>query len=133
MFDSKYLSLIKDYCDIHNIDIEDVKRRLKEFEIVQATWCYANSGTRFHTFATPGAARNNYEIMQDAAMVNRIIDGQVADGLLREAPISFRDVETIKALFVERLRTAYHMRVSYPNEVAGTDNDAEPDAANETN
>ncbi len=72
MFDSKYLSLINDYCDIHNIDIEDVKRRLKEFEIVQATWCYANSGTRFHTFATPGAARNNYEIMQDAAMVNRI-------------------------------------------------------------
>ena len=68
-----------------------------------------------------------------AAMVNRIIDGQVADGLLREAPISFRDVETIKALFVERLRTAYHMRVSYPNEGAGTDNDAEPDAANETN
>ena len=63
-----------------------------------------------------------------SAMVNRIIDSQVADGLLREAPISFRDVETIKALFVERLRTAFHMRVSYPNEASGADNEA-----NETN
>ncbi len=51
-----------------------------------------------------------------AAMVGKIIDGQVAEGLLREAPISFRDVETIKRLFVERLRTAYHARVSYPSD-----------------
>jgi len=50
-------------------------------------------------------------------MVGKIIDGQVAEGLLREAPISFRDVETIKQLFVERLRTAYHMRVAYPENV----------------
>ena len=52
-----------------------------------------------------------------AAMVGRIIDTQVTEGLLREAPISFRDVETIKRLFVERLRTAYHARVSYPSVV----------------
>jgi len=26
-------------------------------------------------------------------------------------------VETIKRLFVERLRTAYHMRVSYPSDI----------------
>lgn len=51
-----------------------------------------------------------------AAMVSKIIDGQVADGLLRETPISFRDVETVKQLFVERLRTAYHARVAYPSE-----------------
>ena len=51
------------------------------------------------------------------AMVNKIIDGQVTEGLLREAPISFRDVETVKSLFIERLRTAYHARVSYPSEV----------------
>ena len=52
-----------------------------------------------------------------AAMVGKIIDGQVADGLLRETPISFRDVETVKKLFVERLRTAYHVRVSYPSAI----------------
>ena len=52
-----------------------------------------------------------------AAMVGKIIDSQVADGLLREAPISFRDVETIKQLIIERLRTAYRARVSYPSDV----------------
>ena len=52
-----------------------------------------------------------------AAMVSRIIDTQISDGLLREAPISFRDIETIKQLFVDRLRTAYHARVSYPSNV----------------
>jgi hypothetical protein len=49
-------------------------------------------------------------------MVSKIIDNQVTEGLLRETPISFRDVETIKQLFVERLRTAYHVRVSYPGD-----------------
>ena len=63
-----------------------------------------------------------------AAMVDRIIDSQVADGLLREAPISFRDVETVKQLFVERLRTAYHARVSYPGDdkVTAVESDATP-------
>ena len=66
-----------------------------------------------------------------AAMVGKIIDGQVADGLLRETPISFRDVEMIKQLFVERLRTAYHVRVSYPSDIKpaapeGQDNDTPP-------
>ena len=60
---------------------------------------------------------NDHSEESIAAMVGKIIDGQVADGLLREAPISFRDVETIKQLFIERLRTAYHARVAYPSEV----------------
>ncbi len=55
-----------------------------------------------------------------AAMVNKIVDGQVAEGLLRETPISFRDVETVKKLFIERLRTAYHARVAYPSEIRKT-------------
>ena len=50
-----------------------------------------------------------------ATMVGKIIDGQVAEGLLRETPISFRDVERVKQLFIERLRTIYHVRVSYPD------------------
>ena len=62
-----------------------------------------------------------------ATMVGKIIDGQVADGLLREAPISFRDVETIKQLFIERLRTVYHMRVSYPDDVKPVDTDQAQD------
>ena len=56
-----------------------------------------------------------------STMVNKIIDSQVADGLLREAPISFREVEAIKQLFIDRLRTAYHARVSYPSDVTKSD------------
>jgi len=59
-----------------------------------------------------------------AAMVGKIIDSQVADGLLREAPISFRDVETIKQLIIERLRTAYRARVSYPSDVKRNSSEA---------
>ena len=60
---------------------------------------------------------NNPSEEEIAKMVSNIIDRQVTEGLLRETPISFRDVETIKQLFVERLRTAYHVRVSYPGDV----------------
>jgi len=52
-----------------------------------------------------------------AAMVEKIINGQVASGLLKDAPISFKDVETIKRLFIDKLRTVYHVRVSYPDDV----------------
>lgn len=47
-------------------------------------------------------------------LVDKIIDTQIADGLLKEAPISFRDVETIKKAFKSRLSTIYHSRVQYP-------------------
>ena len=58
-------------------------------------------------------------------MVNRIIDGQIADGLLREAPISFRDVETIKRIFTERLRSFYYTRISYPDDIRPKPNEEE--------
>lgn len=48
------------------------------------------------------------------ALVNRIIDSQIADGLHNESPLSFRDVSEIKDLFAQRLRTMYHSRISYP-------------------
>jgi uncharacterized domain HDIG len=47
-------------------------------------------------------------------LVNRIIDGQVADGLLRSAPLTFRDVEDVKEVFIEKLKIMYHTRISYP-------------------
>lgn len=48
-------------------------------------------------------------------LVNKLIDGQIAAGLHNESPISFRDVSLIKQAFIERLRTMYHARVSYPD------------------
>lgn len=47
-------------------------------------------------------------------LVNGIIDSQMAEGLLRNTPLSFRDVETIKEVFVEKLVTINHSRIAYP-------------------
>lgn len=49
-------------------------------------------------------------------LVNRLIDGQVADGLHNESPLSFRDIKEIKETFISRLRSMYHARVQYPSE-----------------
>lgn len=47
-------------------------------------------------------------------LVDKIVDTQVADGLLKEAPISFKEVEMVKKTFKKRLSTIYHSRVAYP-------------------
>ncbi len=47
-------------------------------------------------------------------LVNRIVDGQVADGFFRECPITFRDIQYAKTVIIEKLKTMYHTRVSYP-------------------
>ena len=49
------------------------------------------------------------------ALVDKIIDGQIADGLMRNAPLTFKDVETVKNVFVEKLKIMYHTRISYPD------------------
>ena len=47
-------------------------------------------------------------------LVNRLIDGQVAEGYFKECPITFRDIEYAKTVLIEKLKTIYHTRVSYP-------------------
>jgi putative nucleotidyltransferase with HDIG domain len=47
-------------------------------------------------------------------LINRIIDMQIADGLLNEAPLTFKDITDIKNVFVERLLSVYHLRIVYP-------------------
>lgn len=48
-------------------------------------------------------------------LVNKIIDGQITDGLLRNTPLTFRDVESVKQVFIEKLKIMYHTRISYPD------------------
>ncbi|MGM9803004.1 MAG: HD family phosphohydrolase [Muribaculaceae bacterium] len=69
--------------------------------------------------ATEAASKSLTDRSQEAItqLVNKIIDGQIASGLLAEAPISFRDVAIIKEIFIKRLCTFYHMRVKYPDMV----------------
>ena len=45
-------------------------------------------------------------------LVDRIIDGQVAEGRFRESPVSFADIDKIKDTFKRRLSTIYHTRVA---------------------
>lgn len=47
-------------------------------------------------------------------LVNKIVDGQIADGMFDESPLSFRDIPAIKEAFIKRLKTIYHSRIVYP-------------------
>ncbi len=48
-------------------------------------------------------------------LVNKIIDGQIADGLHNQSTLTFRDIPRIKEAFIKRLSTIYHSRVAYPS------------------
>ena len=48
-------------------------------------------------------------------LVNTIIDRQFSDGMLKEAPLTFKEVEEIKTVFIEMLKKIYHTRISYPD------------------
>ena len=46
--------------------------RLDRLEIETPSWGYGNSGTRFHVYPWPGAARTVEERIADAALVHRL-------------------------------------------------------------
>jgi L-rhamnose isomerase / sugar isomerase len=50
----------------------EVLERLKRLEIETPSWGYGNSGTRFHVYPWPGAARDVRERIADAALVHRL-------------------------------------------------------------
>ena len=47
-------------------------------------------------------------------LVDKIIDAQLNEGYFKSAPITFRDVQTVKNVFVDKLMTIYHTRIAYP-------------------
>lgn len=47
-------------------------------------------------------------------LVDKIIDTQVAEGYFKTCPITFKDIDTVKGVFKEKLKITYHTRVSYP-------------------
>jgi L-rhamnose isomerase / sugar isomerase len=51
---------------------QDVLDRLRRLEIETPSWGYGNSGTRFHVYPWPGAARTVQERIADAALVHRL-------------------------------------------------------------
>ena len=46
--------------------------------------------------------------------VNQMIDSQIADGQFAETPLSFKDVEDMRKVFISRLVAMNHHRISYP-------------------
>jgi len=66
--------------------------------------------------AVEAASRSLPEYTEESigTLIEKIIDGQVAEGYFKECPITFKDIAMVKALFKEKLKTVYHTRITYP-------------------
>ena len=64
--------------------------------------------------ATRSLPEKNAETIKK--MIDQIIDSKVANHELDNAPITFRDIKDIKAIFLEKLKNIYHLRIQYPSE-----------------
>ncbi|MDW8103280.1 MAG: L-rhamnose isomerase [Anaerolineae bacterium] len=63
------------FCELQEkrgVNIEQIKAVLKAQCIETPSWGYGDSGTRFKVFHWPGAARNIYEKLADAAFVHKL-------------------------------------------------------------
>lgn len=58
---------------------------------------------------------NEYTEESISTLTNKLIDNQVADGFFRECPITFRDIALAKSVLIERQKSIYHTRISYPH------------------
>jgi L-rhamnose isomerase/sugar isomerase len=65
-------TLLADQLAEQGIAIDAIKAILKQQQIETPSWGYANSGTRFKTFAWPGAATTTHEKLDDAAQVQKM-------------------------------------------------------------
>ena len=66
--------------------------------------------------AVEAASRSLPEYTEESisTLIDKIVDGQVAEGYFKECPITFKDIAMVKALFKEKLKTVYHTRITYP-------------------
>jgi putative nucleotidyltransferase with HDIG domain len=55
-----------------------------------------------------------YTVESIDEMVEDMIDSQIADGQFKDAPISFLDVEKVKSILKEKVKSIYHTRIIYP-------------------
>jgi L-rhamnose isomerase / sugar isomerase len=69
----KHVSLaIEQHLQERGIEIATITSAIQQFRIETPSWGYGNSGTRFKVFPWPGAARNLYEKLEDAAIVQKV-------------------------------------------------------------
>lgn len=62
------------------------------------------------------ASRSLSEFTEESIsnLVNKLIDSQMDERLFHKAPITFQEVDRIKNLFIDKLKTIYHSRITYP-------------------
>jgi putative nucleotidyltransferase with HDIG domain len=63
------------------------------------------------------ASRSLTDYSEDSLrnLIEKIINGQIADGLLQDAPLTFKNIKDIKQIFLEKLLSVYHLRIIYPD------------------
>ncbi len=120
---------IKDFISTHHgksktkYFYNSYKNEFPDFKINEDSFTYPGpnpftkeTGILMMADAVEAASRSLKEYTEESIskLVNNIIDSQIADGLFKNTPLSFRDVETIKNVFIEKLKTMYHTRISYP-------------------
>ncbi len=66
--------------------------------------------------AVEASSRSLKEITEQVLIdhVNKIVDSIVADGYLKNTPLTFRDIDITKQVFTDKLRNMYHSRIDYP-------------------
>jgi len=66
--------------------------------------------------AVEASSRSIQEYSEESIrnLVEKIIDSQLNEGYFKMAPITFKDIQTVKNVFVEKLVTIYHSRIAYP-------------------
>ncbi len=57
-------------------------------------------------------------------MVDKIVDGRLADGQLDDSDLTLRDIGRIRESFVEQLLGMYHQRITYPENVLPIERDS---------
>ncbi|QFP75157.1 L-rhamnose isomerase [Deinococcus sp. AJ005] len=89
----------------------DLLSALQAQRIETPSWGYGNSGTRFKTFAAPGAARDIWEKLDDAAEVQRLTG--IAPGVALHIP--WDEVEDYAALKKYAAERDLHIGAINPN------------------
>lgn len=118
---------------------EQNKNPETEIDPTPFTYSGPNPSTReqailMMTDSVEAASRSLSEYTEEniSTLVNRIVDGQVAEGYFKECPINFRDIAIAKQILIDRLKNIYHTRISYP-EATKKENNASQNVEPETN
>jgi len=66
--------------------------------------------------AVEARSRSLSEYTEDtiAQMVNQMIGAQIADGQFEETPLTFKDIQEVKQVFIQKLISMNHHRIAYP-------------------